>query len=97
MRFLVKKPVLLLAALSIAVLVISACSGVESPTVTSVPQTSTTGEVAIKQYNAPPAMSIDPEKSYTAKLKTNHGEVTIELYAADAPVTVKQLRIPSQG
>ena len=88
MRFLVKKPVLLLAALSIAVLVISACSGVESPTAMSAPQTSSTGEVTIKQYNAPPAMSIDPEKSYTAKLKTNHGKVTIELYAADAPVTV---------
>lgn len=33
-------------------------------------------------------MSIDSEKSYTAKLNTNHGEVTIELYASDAPVTV---------
>ena len=88
MRFFVKKPILLLAALSLAVLIISACSGSEPPTATPAPQTSTTGESTIKQYNAPPAMSIDSEKSYTAKLNTNHGEVTIELYAADAPVTV---------
>ena len=88
MRFFVKKPVLLLAALSLAALVFVACSGSEPPTATSAPQTSTTGDTAIKQYNAPPAMSIDSEKSYTAKLNTNYGEVTIELYAADAPVTV---------
>ncbi len=88
MSFVVKKLILLLAALSLAVLIIAACSGSEPPTATSAPQTSTTGESTIKQYNDPPAMSINPEKSYTAKLKTNHGEVTIELYAADAPVTV---------
>ena len=33
-------------------------------------------------------MSIDAAKSYTATLKTNHGEVKIELFASDAPVTV---------
>lgn len=88
MKLLLKKPVLLLTALSIAVLVITACSGSESPTATSASQTSTTGEVTIKQYSAPPAMSIYSEKSYTATLKTNHGDITIELYAADAPITV---------
>ena len=74
MSFVVKKPILLLAALSLAVLIVAACSGSEPPTATSAPQTSTTGESTIKQYNDPPAMSINPEKSYTAKLKTNHGE-----------------------
>ena len=83
-----KKPVLLLTALSVVVLVIASCSGSEPPTATPAPQTSTTGEVTIKQYSSPPAMSIDSEKSYTAKLKTNHGDITIELYAAEAPITV---------
>ena len=88
MRLLIKKPAMLLAALSLAALAIAACSSSESPTATSAPQTSTTGETTIKQYSSPPTMSIDSEKSYTAKLNTNHGEVTIELYASDAPVTV---------
>ena len=33
-------------------------------------------------------MSIDSAKSYTATLNTNHGEITIELFASDTPVTV---------
>ena len=88
MKLLLKKPVLLLAVLSLTALIFASCSGAEDPTATSASQTSTTGENAIKQYNAPPAMSIDSEKSYTATLKTNHGDITIELYAADAPITV---------
>jgi cyclophilin family peptidyl-prolyl cis-trans isomerase len=41
-----------------------------------------------KQYSAPPAMKVDPAKTYTATLKTNKGTVTAELYPKDAPVTV---------
>jgi len=40
------------------------------------------------RYNAPPAMAIDPEKSYTATMRTNRGDITIELFAKDAPGTV---------
>jgi cyclophilin family peptidyl-prolyl cis-trans isomerase len=42
----------------------------------------------MKQYNSPPQMAIDPERSYTAKIKTSAGEMTAELFAADAPKTV---------
>jgi len=41
-----------------------------------------------KQYSAPPAMTIDESKSYSATLKTNHGDINIDLFASKAPVTV---------
>jgi cyclophilin family peptidyl-prolyl cis-trans isomerase len=41
-----------------------------------------------KQYNAPPAMQIDPDKTYTATFKTERGDIVIELFAKQAPITV---------
>jgi cyclophilin family peptidyl-prolyl cis-trans isomerase len=40
------------------------------------------------QYKQPPQMQIDPRKRYYAILHTNKGDVQIELFAAQAPVTV---------
>ena len=46
-------------------------------------------EPTIKQYAAPPAMTIDPEKNYTATFTLEKGgEFTIELYPQEAPNTV---------
>ncbi|MDF2717435.1 MAG: peptidylprolyl isomerase [Paenibacillus sp.] len=39
-------------------------------------------------YAAAPAMTIDKEKAYQAKVTTNKGSFTIELFAKDAPKTV---------
>ena len=41
-----------------------------------------------KQYNAPPAMAIDPKKKYTATIRTSKGIVIADLFADRAPVTV---------
>ena len=41
-----------------------------------------------KQYSAPPAMSIDPSKSYTATFDTSRGAIVCELFPKDAPNTV---------
>ena len=41
-----------------------------------------------KQYSAPPAMTIDPKKKYTAVFHTDLGDFEAELYAAQAPKTV---------
>lgn len=41
-----------------------------------------------KQYSAPPAMQIDPKKKYTAILHTDKGDITVDLFAAQAPITV---------
>jgi peptidyl-prolyl cis-trans isomerase B (cyclophilin B) len=41
-----------------------------------------------KQYSAPPAMSIDTNKSYTATFDTSRGSIVCELFPKDAPNTV---------
>jgi peptidyl-prolyl cis-trans isomerase B (cyclophilin B) len=42
----------------------------------------------MKQYNKAPDMTIDPSKTYTATIKTNRGDIVIELFADKAPKTV---------
>ena len=39
-------------------------------------------------FSSPPPMVIDPAKSYTARMETSMGDLTIELDAASAPLTV---------
>ncbi len=41
-----------------------------------------------KQYPAPPAMSIDAAKTYTATFDTSRGKIVCDLFAKDAPLTV---------
>ena len=41
-----------------------------------------------KQYSAPPALSIDLSKTYTATIETSAGTMIAELFALDAPLTV---------
>jgi cyclophilin family peptidyl-prolyl cis-trans isomerase len=41
-----------------------------------------------QQWRNPPAMEIDPSKSYTATMHTEKGDIVIDLFAADAPQTV---------
>jgi len=41
-----------------------------------------------KQYSAPPPMTIDPNKKYSAAFNTSRGEIVCELFAKDAPKTV---------
>jgi cyclophilin family peptidyl-prolyl cis-trans isomerase len=42
----------------------------------------------LKQYSAPPALVIDPKKSYSAVLETTAGSMTIEFFPGEAPQTV---------
>ncbi len=41
-----------------------------------------------KTYDAPPSTVIDPAKRYSATLKTEKGDIVVELHADKAPVTV---------
>lgn len=41
-----------------------------------------------QQYDAPPDLSIDLSKNYSATLHTNHGEIDISLHAETSPQTV---------
>lgn len=38
-----------------------------------------------KQYPTPPAMTIDPNKQYTASIETTAGTINVELFPKDAP------------
>jgi peptidylprolyl isomerase len=41
-----------------------------------------------KQWNAPPAMTIDRDKRYSATLRTTEGDLVVDLLAEEAPRTV---------
>ena len=41
-----------------------------------------------KEYSQPPALSIDTQKKYRARLTTNVGEIVIDLFARETPLTV---------
>jgi len=41
-----------------------------------------------KQYSSAPPMSIDPGKKYVATFKTQRGDIQVNLFAADVPITV---------
>ena len=41
-----------------------------------------------KQYALAPLMTIDPEGTYQAHIRTNKGDITLELFASEAPKTV---------
>jgi len=41
-----------------------------------------------KSYTAPPQMSIDPTKQFTATIETSRGTIVCDLFAKDAPKTV---------
>lgn len=43
---------------------------------------------ATTRYSGPPAMTIDPDKSYFAVIRTEKGDIRVELFAKAAPQTV---------
>jgi cyclophilin family peptidyl-prolyl cis-trans isomerase len=51
-----------------------------------------------KQYDAAPELTIDLDKSYSATLDTNHGEIVIEFDAVRSPQTVNNfIFLASEG
>lgn len=46
------------------------------------------GPTGEKKYDKAPEMQIDPNKSYQATISTSMGDITIDLFAKDAPITV---------
>ena len=45
-------------------------------------------QMSDKIYDSQPTMQIDVSKSYTAVIKTNLGDMTVEFFTDDAPITV---------
>jgi peptidylprolyl isomerase len=87
---------LLLAAVAALLALAVACGGEEETMSTETPRpTATPGGTAAAaaspaagQYATPPAMAIDPTKSYTAVLETDKGTIRIKLLPDIAPQTV---------
>jgi len=50
--------------------------------------TTTTGAATVKQYSEPPGMTIDKNKKYTATIHTTKGDIVVDLFASEAPITV---------
>jgi cyclophilin family peptidyl-prolyl cis-trans isomerase len=42
----------------------------------------------VKKYSSAPPMTIDQNKEYTATMKTNYGDIVLQLFPKDAPLTV---------
>jgi cyclophilin family peptidyl-prolyl cis-trans isomerase len=55
--------------------------------IASQPEGSDDGE-ELKRYASPPSMAIDTSKTYTATIKTELGDIEVELLADQAPATV---------
>ncbi len=81
----------MLGALLLAV-VIAGCGSAATPTPTYTPTPTFTptpqGGFRIKRYSAPPPMTIDVSKRYLATLETTKGNIVIELFPKEAPMTV---------
>ncbi|HDD25329.1 MAG TPA: hypothetical protein ENF52_07825 [Chloroflexi bacterium] len=45
-------------------------------------------QIKDRMYDAPPEQVIDPEKDYTATIRTEHGDIVVKLFADLAPVNV---------
>jgi cyclophilin family peptidyl-prolyl cis-trans isomerase len=56
--------------------------------VTPAAQTTPAPTGSTRQYDGPPAMAIDTEKTYVATIDTARGQIVAELYPADAPQSV---------
>ena len=86
--------VLLLTAVAALLTAAAACSDEEETAPTATPRgTATPGSAATTgpaadQYATPPALAIDPAKSYVAVLETDKGTIRIKLLPDIAPQTV---------
>ncbi|MBN6188541.1 peptidylprolyl isomerase [Aneurinibacillus sp. BA2021] len=82
-----KKSLILLTVTLAASLTAAACAPSQDKGQQSAPVQEQT-QKQIKQWDQPPAMQIDPNKTYIAHVETNKGTFSIELFAKDAPKTV---------
>lgn len=54
----------------------------------SEPEITPTPSPKAKTYSSPPPMSIETDKRYIATIETEKGNIVVELFAQDAPLTV---------
>ena len=59
-------------------------------------QNSESGKLS-RQFSAPPPMQINTNTTYIANIQTTKGEMTVELFASDAPATVNNFVFLAQS
>src|SRR6056300_212069 len=74
-------------------LLLNFCSSVNEESIqeaeVQIETTTTIGvEMSDKVYDKQPEMNINTDSSYTAVIKTNLGDMTVEFFTSDAPMTV---------
>ncbi len=76
----------------LVIIILVSCGGTDSPSETSdttiLETTTTLGEIMGKTYSKQHEMTIDDSKNYTALIKTSLGDMKVEFFTKDAPVTV---------
>ena len=94
MKRLRMRPIFLAIILAASILA-AAClpASISTPVPTAAPQTSVestpvAASRSIKKYAGPPQMTIDRSAKYIATIKTNRGNIVLELFASAAPKTV---------
>jgi cyclophilin family peptidyl-prolyl cis-trans isomerase len=63
-------------------------TGTPNGTATATGTPAPTPTQVVRRYDAPPEMQIDPNKQYIATIRTEKGDIQIELYPKEAPQTV---------
>ena len=77
------------AILFSAFLFMTSCGGSASePTPAPKPAPTPSPKPELKTYSSPPSMVIDTSKQYEAIIETEKGNLVLELFAKDVPVTV---------
>ena len=71
-----------LVLMALALTLTLACSSALEPTATLTP------ENVMPTYSSPPSMSTDSSRRYIATLETDKGAIIVELFAAQAPITI---------
>jgi cyclophilin family peptidyl-prolyl cis-trans isomerase len=71
---------------------------VDQTQATATPTVAATGTPGpVRNFTAAPPVMIDPGRQYTATVKTNKGEFTVQLFAKDAPQTVNNFVFLAQN
>lgn len=76
----------LVGIIAIGITPLSASCGGQTPA--PKPEPTPTPTPAPKTYSSPPPMTIDTSKQYIATIETEKGNLVLELFAKDVPVTV---------
>ena len=76
----------IIVGLLTAVLILPACNSSTTPSEITTPSYTIKG--GIMQWSSPPPMTINKNKQYTATIKTNFGDIEVELFPKDAPLAV---------